>query len=89
MKKHILIIAFLLFALARMAEAQSTGPQVRAHTKLQNSVSFETRMKENGAFSKRSAKEAYKIKKAKAKAAKRKERKAKSRNRIYLKTENL
>jgi hypothetical protein len=53
-----------------------SNPHVKNHVKLQNSVSYETRMKENTGFTKKSARYSNRVKKEKA----RKERKRNKRN---------
>jgi hypothetical protein len=81
MQKFILL---LLFLLSFGASAQNlSNPNVRAHVKLQNAVSFDARMRQNEGFTKRSAKRAVKAHKEKARAARKREAIAAKRDRIY------
>lgn len=73
------------FIYAEEANAQNlSNPNVRSHVKLQNAVSFETRMKENEGFTIRSAKRAARAAKAKKKIENKKAALAARRERIYV-----
>ena len=78
------LTTLLLFLLSFGASAQNlSNPNVRNHVKLQNAVSFETRMGQNEGFSIRSARRAVKAHKEKAKASRKRKAIAAKRARIY------
>jgi type IV secretory pathway VirB6-like protein len=89
MRKLILVLGFLTAA-AFAADAQNlANPNVRKHTKLQNSLSFDAVMDRNTGFTVESAKTALASEKEKAKAQKKTERENKKRDAIYARIEEL
>lgn len=88
--KNLLVKTFLgvLFALVALT-ASAQNKTVRDHTKLQNSLSYEARIKSNTGFTRTSAKRALASEKEKAKARKKTERENKKRDAIYARIEEL
>lgn len=88
--KKTLILLTLFFGLVAGAAAQNSGsPHVRTHTRLQVLLSYETRIKENKAFTRQSARTALKSAKEAAKARRKRQKAAARRERIYTKIDNL